>query len=179
MSTWVLSKLFFISPNFFTKKFFRISHFQKKKIQKLKKILKKSSCFYTLHCSSKVARIYKRILTNFYFHSWSLIKCGSIWLYMITTMATSQNWNLKKKKNTSAKQCFLGRGGGKGARSNFAFSWPEQNGLEFSTNTKDFCGKKALIRQISRTGSRGSQNIVFVFKEFLFVAKVMITHWEM
>jgi hypothetical protein len=51
--------------------------------------------------------------------------------------------------------------------------------LEFSTNTKDFCGKKALIRQISRTGSRGSQNIVFVFKEFLFVAKVMITHWEM
>jgi hypothetical protein len=58
---------------------------------------------------------------------------------MMTTVATSQNWKFKKKTLVLSTAFW----GGEGAASIFAFSWPEQYDLEFSTHTKDFCEKKA------------------------------------
>jgi hypothetical protein len=39
---------------------------------------------------------YKRVLKVFYFHIWSIAKFGCIFLWMIASLATSQNW----RKNT-------------------------------------------------------------------------------
>jgi hypothetical protein len=52
------------------------------------------------HCSTQVVRIYKKILINFYFNSWrSIAKSGYIFLWMIASVAASQNW---KKEHCAA-----------------------------------------------------------------------------
>ncbi len=76
---------------------------------------------------------------------------------MITTVAKSQNWGKKekRKKTLVLSSAFWGGGG----RINFRLflAWTIWFGI-FNTY-KGFLWKKALIRQISRTGFRGSQNM--------------------